>query len=241
LSESGLSDATLSASRASACQQTEHEDHPPRGACQVKTPSFVRLLRYYLLDQSEQAHYSADAWQRRYSVEHYERALSLPEEDGRFGAMIAVLRRYDRGGPMLDAGCGDGLLWQEYRPFTESRLIGVDYAPAAVEKALSRRIPNAVFWHGDYRTFRAQERFSVVVFNESLYYSDEYLSVLASMEKALKPDGVLVISMWHNAITRRMWRRVEEVYHPVQAVKTIDEGSRKRWRLAVYPPRSQGR
>ena len=60
------------------------------------------------------------------------------------------------------------------------------------------------------------------------------------MEKALKPDGLLVISMWDSAVMRRMWGRLEAFYRPIQAVTIFDEGSRKRWRIVVYPPRSQG-
>ena len=80
-----------------------------------------------------------------------------------------------------------------------------------------------------------------MVFNESLYYSDDYLDVLVSMEKMLKPDGRSVISMWENAIMRRMWRKLEAIYHAIQAVTVFDEGSRKRWRIVVYPPRSSGK
>ena len=207
----------------------------------MRIPSPVRVFRHFFMDQSAERYYSAELWQKKYAVDNYEQELSLPDEDGRFGALMAVLRRYDRGGPLLDAGCGDGLLWQKYRPLSESKLIGIDYAPAAIQKARSRGLPNVVFETSDYHQFRVPEPCSVIVFNESLYYSDDYLLVLASMEKALKPDGLLVISMWENAIMRRMWRRLEAMYQPIHAVRIIDEGSRKRWRIVVYPPRSQGK
>jgi trans-aconitate methyltransferase len=119
-------------------------------------------------------------------------------------------------------------------------LLGIDYAPAAIEKARARNIAGAVFEVSDFHRYRVPEPCSLVVFNESLYYADDYLDVLASMEKALKPDGLLIISMWDNAIMRRMWRKLEPLYRPIQAVTVVDEGSRKRWRLVVYPPRASG-
>jgi trans-aconitate methyltransferase len=206
----------------------------------MKVPSPVRVFRHFFLDKSAARYYSAEIWQKKYAVEHFGEYLSEPQEDGRFGAMLAILQRYDRGGPLLDAGCGDGLLWQRYRPLSRSNLIGIDYAPAAIEQALKRKIPNTIFEASDYHQFRVPEPCSLVVFNESLYYSDDYLAVLASMEKALKADGLLVISMWENAIMRRMWRRLEAMYRYIHAVTIIDEGSRKRWRIAVYPPARRG-
>lgn len=206
----------------------------------MKIHSPVRVFRHFFVDQSAERYYSPELWQKKYAIDNYEQELSLPEEDGRFGALTALLRRYDRGGPLLDAGCGDGLLWQRYRPLSDSTLIGIDYAPAAIEKARARNIPNTIFEASDYHKFRVPEPCSLVVFNESLYYSDDYLNVLNSMEKTLKPDGLLVISMWENAIMRRMWRRLEPMYRPIHAVSVYDEGSRKRWRMVVYPPRSRG-
>src|ERR1700681_4477434 len=102
----------------------------------------VRVFRHVLLDRSYESYYSAGIWERKYKEESYD--LSDPKEDGRYGALMQVLRRYDRG-PMLDLGCGDGLLWKYYRPLSKSLLVGIDYSETAVEKANTLALPNAEF------------------------------------------------------------------------------------------------
>ena len=62
----------------------------------------VRVFRHVLLDHSYESYYSSEVWDRKYRDEHFD--LGDPQEDGRFGALMQVLRRYDRG-PMLDLGC----------------------------------------------------------------------------------------------------------------------------------------
>lgn len=204
----------------------------------MRIPSPQRVFRHLFLDQSSERYYSAESFHQAYEKENYANAiLSKPEEDARYGVLMALLQRYDQGGPLLDAGCGDGLLWERYRPLSQSRLLGIDYAPSAIDKANARNIPNTHFEVNDYRGYKVAEPCSVVVFNEALYYVDAYMDAMAAMEKMLKPGGLIVVSMWENLINRRMWRNIATQYRPLQAVQIFDEVSKKRWRIAAFPRR----
>jgi trans-aconitate methyltransferase len=204
----------------------------------MNIPSPARVFRHLFLDQSSERHYPPALWERKYAVENYEEEVSSPKEDGRFGALLALIRRYDRGGPLLDAGCADGTLWARYRPLSSSKLYGIDFAPTAIDKARGRDIPDASFDLQDYRTYRPPELCSLIVFNESLYYADNYLEVLGNMEGALKPGGLLIVSMWSNAITKRMWRKLATVYNAIHAVQVSDETTDNHWRIVVFPSRA---
>src|ERR1700686_461748 len=153
----------------------------------------IRAFRHVLLDRSYEPYYSSAVWEQKYRDEHYN--LADPQEDGRFGALMQVLHRYDHG-PMLDLGCGDGLLWKRYRPVSDSLLIGVDYSDTAVAKANSMALPNTEFRAADYRSFDPGRQLSVVVFNESLYYIDSFLDAIAKAESFLSETGVVVVSMF---------------------------------------------
>src|ERR1017187_1310717 len=192
----------------------------------------IRAFRHVLLDQSYESYYSSEIWERKYREEHYH--LGDPQEDGRFGALLQVLRRYDRG-PMLDLGCGDGLLWKHYRPLSDSPLIGVDYSDTAVAKANSLALPNAEFHAADYRNFKPGRQLTVVVFNESLYYIDAFLDAIATAENFLDEQGVIVVSMFDTLVTRRIWKRLLERRRWLQSISVHDQRSKRTWTIRGFP------
>jgi trans-aconitate methyltransferase len=192
----------------------------------------IRAFRHVLLDRSYESYYSSEIWERKYRDEHYH--LGDPQEDGRFGALLQVLRRYDRG-PMLDLGCGNGLLWKHYRPLSESPLIGVDYSDTAIAKANSLALPNAEFNAADYRNFKPGRELTVVVFNESLYYIDAFLDAMATAESFLDDQGVIVVSMFDTLVTRRIWKRLLERRKWLQSISVHDQRSKRTWTIRVFP------
>jgi SAM-dependent methyltransferase len=194
-----------------------------------------RTLRHLTVERSYEPYYSADRWEQDWSGSY---DLDTPKEDGHYGALLALVRRYDRGGPILDAGCGDGLFEQILRPMTESRLLAFDYAPAALERAHARHIPNCEFFQADSRTYQPSEPCSVVILNESLYYLEDYLGVMQNLSRGLKPDGVLIVSMYDTLITRRIWKSLDRTYTPVQGVTVRDEETNQLWRIRALVGRT---
>jgi trans-aconitate methyltransferase len=192
----------------------------------------IRPFRHVFSDRSYERYYSLAKWDLKYREEKYD--LSGRNEDGRYGALLQILRRYDCG-TMLDLGCGDGLLWQKYRPLSDCELIGIDYSPAAVAKANALNIPHCRFDCGDYRTFRPDQPISVVIFNESLYYIDDFLTALRKSNEWLNEGGVVVISMFDTLVTRRIWKKILHEYVSLQAVTIKDHESRRSWTIRVFP------
>jgi trans-aconitate methyltransferase len=192
----------------------------------------IRAFRHVFLDRSYESYYSSEVWERKYRDEHYD--LRDPQEDGRFGALMQVLRRYDDG-PILDLGCGDGLLWKRYRPLSRSLLVGVDYSDTAVAKANSLRLPETEFRCADYRNFNFGRQFSVVVFNESLYYIDDFLDAISKAESFLSENGVIVVSMFDTLVTRRIWKSLMERRKWLQSLSVQDHRSKRVWTIRVFP------
>lgn len=192
----------------------------------------IRVLRHVFTDQSYESYYSCQAWEQKYRDEKYD--LNHKKEDARYGALLRVLHRYDRG-TMLDLGCGDGVLWKSYRPLSNSLLLGIDYSSTAVSKANELHIPNCRFDCCDYRTFQPEQPISVVVFNESLYYIDDFLEAVHKASKWLTEEGVIVVSMFDTLVTTRIWKKLLRQYSAIQGVTVRDHESDCSWTIRVFP------
>jgi len=195
---------------------------------------FIRPFRHVFSDRSYERYYSLKTWDQKYREEKYD--LSGKNEDGRYGVLLQILRRYDFG-TLVDLGCGDGLLWRKYRPLSDSELIGIDYSPTAVAKANALNVPHCRFECGDYRTFRPEQPVSIVVFNESLYYIDDFLTAVHKGNEWLSEKGVVVVSMFDTLVTRRIWKKLLQEYVAIQAVTIRDHESGRNWTIRVFPRR----
>jgi trans-aconitate methyltransferase len=160
-------------------------------------------------------------------------------EDGRYGVLLALMRRYEQRGPILDAGCGDGLFEQMFRPFSNVRLVGIDYAPLAIEKARGRKLANCEFFCQDYREFRPEERYSVILLNESLYYIKDYRDILKSLSGHLADDGVFIVSMWDKPVPASIWKALKKDFVILQGIFLRDEASGVGWWIRVLQPRTR--
>lgn len=193
-----------------------------------------RSVRHLALPRSKERCFSVnrwnDSWSRGYN-------LNTLNEDARYGAVVAWMRRHEQDGPLLDVGCGDGLLEEHYRKVSGVQIVAFDYSSTAIERARARHLPGVDFLSADSRTFRPEGRFSVVVLNESLYYVDDYLGVMENLSRALTADGVFIVSMHDTRITRRIWKNVQRSYALLHGVMLKDETTGTLWRVRLLRPR----
>src|SRR5262245_37952025 len=131
-----------------------------------------RVVGHLLFDRSYQNYYSAQVWDEKFKDGF---RLDDPMEDSRYGALMMIMSRYENRGPILECGCGDGLLQEKVRAVSRVRLMGIDYAQAAIDKAKVREVPDCEFICADYRRFQPREQYSLLVFNEAIYYIDDYM------------------------------------------------------------------
>jgi SAM-dependent methyltransferase len=197
--------------------------------------TLTKAIRHVTVDRSYERYYSADGWNQDWSKGY---DLSVPKEDARYGTLLTMMRRYERGGPILDVGCGDGLLAERYRSVSTARIVGFDYSDTAVKQAIARNVVNTEFFHADSRTYRPADRFPLIVLNESLYYLQDYIGVLDNLTHGLTPDGVFLISMYDTIITRRIWKNVIGAYRVLQGASVKDEHTGCRWWIRSMRPRS---
>src|SRR5262249_13533032 len=88
------------------------------------------------------------------------------------------------------------------------------------------------------RHFSTHLKFSVVVYNESLYYIDNYLEYLHSMTHFLEERGVFIVSMFDSLVTRRIWKKLKDQYLLIEEELIHDPTSRVEWNICVLRPSS---
>jgi 2-polyprenyl-3-methyl-5-hydroxy-6-metoxy-1,4-benzoquinol methylase len=192
-----------------------------------------RTVRYLTPARSKERCFSADRWNDSWSHGYN---LNTLNEDARYGAVIGWMRRHERDGPLLDVGCGDGLLEERYRKVSGVPIVAFDYSATAIGHARARHLPDVEFLCADSRTFRPKGRFSVVVLNESLYYVDDYLGMMENLSQTLTADGVFIVSMHDTRITRRIWKSVQRSYALLHGVVLKDETTGALWRVRLLRP-----
>jgi trans-aconitate methyltransferase len=193
----------------------------------------ARILRHVFYERSYARYYSAAVWEQRWTRGY---GVAEGKERERYGALLTLMCRYAADGPILDAGCGDGVLEQHFRSVSPVRVVGIDYSLEAIERATARSVPGCVFAQADYREFAPAERFPLIVLNESLYYVDDFLGVLRSLARWLAEDGVFIVSMFDTLVTRRIWRALASTYEKLEDVEVRDQATARKWRIRVLRP-----
>jgi len=101
---------------------------------------------------------------------------------------------------ILDIGCGDGKVTVELAEgVPEGSVVGVDSSRDMISLASAsfpqERYPNLTFQRQDARNLPFQERFDRLFSNAALHWIIDHRPVLASMFRALRPGGLVVVQM----------------------------------------------
>lgn len=172
------------------------------------------------------------AWEEQYR-EGVWTYLEEPAELARYAVVAGAVRRLRPGGAVLDLGCGEGLLAEHLMQDGYRRYVGIDLSVAAVAAAASRRADAATrFAVADADDWPLRGAFDAVVLNECLYYLQEPLEAARRALAALRPGGVLVVSMFRTARTRGLARLLARELPLVEEV--VLSSRRGAWIVGLY-------
>jgi len=116
-----------------------------------------------------------------------------------------ALRKFSRGSPTLDAGCGTGLILMRL-----PEAVGVDINPWAVGKALTRCTQRQHLIVGDLEYLPLRNRvFRTVVCTEVIEHLPNPLRALEEIWRVMRPNGVMVGSVPHRSILRRLYEKLK--------------------------------
>ncbi len=178
---------------------------------------------------------SADSWETQYLGGRWA-YLNQLDELARYAVLVGYSAYFNPRGAVLDVGCGEGILFERYRPYGYSKYVGIELSEAALAQLAESQNENTVFIKADAETYRPTELFNVIIFNEVVYYFREPLAVIERYAQALTQDGVLVVSIYQSsdAASRRgmdILRQLKTTFRVLDEIQTT-QGS-KSWVCTV--------
>ncbi len=110
-----------------------------------------------------------------------------------YGRDLLVLLNAKPGERILDVGCGTGQLTAEVAQFG-AEVVGIDSSPEMIASARAN-FPQVRFEIADVTALAYADEFDVVVSNATLHWVRDQASAIASITRALKRGGRLVMEM----------------------------------------------
>ena len=141
-----------------------------------------------------------------------------------------MLERYVNGGNVLEIGCGEGIFFNQIPENIYSFYEGIDISKVAIDKIEPSF--KSLFKVADMETYQPnKETYSVIVFNEVLYYSNNRINLLRRYSKFLDDKGIMIIGMYLSAKSLDIWQQVKESFNILEA-KDIQQDA-KSWVYTV--------
>jgi SAM-dependent methyltransferase len=174
----------------------------------------------------------AEVWDAQYRAGRWDYLASV-EQAPRYAVLAAWSHRLCSSPSILDVGCGEGLLLEVLRRGGDLRYHGIDFAPAAVERARLRIVNR----EREVVECISAEAFDVataapnlVIFNESLNCCAEPMRLLGRYLDAVGDGFVLLSIAGFDAALVDEIRRIHEE-RLVAAVSIEDRLVGKSWHL----------
>lgn len=175
---------------------------------------------------------SRQTWDAQYARGAWDCLGELTEQ-----AHTAVLAGYitslKPSGAILDVGCGEGHLLRLLRRPPEARYVGLDISDVAITRASAAHgNPCTTFVTADASTWHPDDRFDVIVWNESLYYFAEQTRLLRRFATCLAPNGLFITSLFRGTKADAVLRRLKQQYALVDETRVSNR--RGIWTCSVF-------
>lgn len=176
----------------------------------------------------------------RFNVQYAEKswdALWGISELARYSLITGYSDYFTKNAAILDLGCGEGILQQKFIGTGYSSYVGIDLSDVAIEKAKEFEDKNTHFRVGNLNNLKIDERFDVIIYNESLYYLDNPTGAVRALFNNLNPGGVFIISMHEDGQWREgIWAALDELIELKDRTR-ISNKQGTSWKVAVYKKR----
>jgi SAM-dependent methyltransferase len=140
---------------------------------------------------------------------------------------------------VLDLGCGSGRLATVFRHYPFARFLGVDISSEAVARARALEIPRMEFIEASYETWRPDECFEAISFNECIGYAQDPAETLRAFTRHLAPGGLFFLSHFRFGAYAAQWRRMAGVCDTLHATAVMSADGTQIWDVRVLQPKTQ--
>lgn len=198
-----------------------------------------RLLQKFVRDpagygrpipkESLDREYRSGSWDHFFSFDELPRNLVLAG---------AIHHHFPDSPRVLDLGCGSGRLATVFRHYPFARYLGVDLSSEAIARARALGLPRMEFIEGDYESWRPDETFEAISFNECIGYAVDPAATLHSFSRHLAPGGLFFLSHFRFGAYAAQWRRMSRVCDTVHATAVMSADGRQVWDIRVLRPKA---
>ncbi len=157
-----------------------------------------------------------------------------------YGRDLLVLLNAKPGERILDVGCGTGQLTAEIAQFG-AEVVGIDFSPEMIRTA-RENFPQVRFEVADAAALPYSQEFDVVISNAALHWVRDQQGAIASIARALKSGGRLVLEMGGRGNLRHL---LKAMYKALRALGVANPEQLSPWSfpsIGEYAPllESQG-
>lgn len=179
----------------------------------LKTISFIKrkILRI-----------NRERWNHQYAQGTWE-GLKSEAEHERFMATVKLIAKWKPNADILEIGCGEAILQQKLEGVPYLSLTGVDLSDVAIARAQAYATERTRYVAADMEIYQPGNQHDVIVFTESLYYSQHPVALLKRYQNYLKPNGFFIISMYNNKHIPAIWQAVESHFQVLDCIRTTNQ------------------
>jgi 2-polyprenyl-3-methyl-5-hydroxy-6-metoxy-1,4-benzoquinol methylase len=163
-----------------------------------------------------------ELWEEQYRSGVWD-YLDSASEIAHYMVIVGYVQQFCPNPAILDVGCGHGRLFQLLQAYSFRNYLGVDFSAEAIKRAQCATHGGAHFERVDFEEFVPPDRYEVIIFNESIYYSSRPEEVLCRYMRALTPNGVMIVSMCQNRWQGSIWTALESVAQLVHSTAVTNE------------------
>jgi SAM-dependent methyltransferase len=162
--------------------------------------------------------------------------LRATSEIGRYSVIQGYYQHFTPGGSVLDVGCSDGILQER---LSYGRYTGIDVFADTIAHASRKADAKTRFLQADAATYVPDEQFDAIIWNECLYYLEKPIETIRRYRDYLRPNGVIIVSMFYQTFaTRRLFRQLS-VLGPKVADLRLTNADGAAWVVRAYQPDAQ--
>jgi 2-polyprenyl-3-methyl-5-hydroxy-6-metoxy-1,4-benzoquinol methylase len=182
-----------------------------------------RFAREMLLRDNRREH-AESGWAR----------LRSPAELGRYSVIRGWCRHFAPAGRVLDVGCGEGVLQEHLDDY--AHYTGIDLFADTIARAQHKADARTTFVQADAERYQPDQKVDAIIWNECLYYLPDPIATIERYRQFLRPNGVIIVSMYYQTyLTRRLFRRLS-VLGPAVAALLVSNDEGAVWGLRAYRP-----
>ena len=170
-------------------------------------------------------------WDNQYKKGMWE-MLKSEQEVERFKKVANFVKKYSNRGDVLDVGCGEGILQKHLIVDTYRSYLGIDFSCEAINRASSSPLPNVLYECHDMESFTTSSKFDIIIFNESIYYSNHPLDVLEKYKCMLTDEGRIILSLFEDIKNKYVISQIYKRFNPKDYEETKNE--RGIWHCFVF-------